>query len=128
MLLGERPPPLEALPHRHLKVLVPGLGLQPSDKVDDVPQRPRRPPVVGHGGDLAAVLQDGQLLGLRQPEVVEHLHPLRLAEDVVVERALGDPVLGAGLGEAHLLGYDSVDGLLQLALGPGWHLGALRPH
>ena len=118
MLLGEGPPPLEALPHAQLGLPGPLLVLHLGDELDDVRQRLGRPPVVRHAGDLAAELQHRDLLSLRETDLVQDLHPLGLTQDVVIQRPLGDPVPGAGLGEPQLLGDDGLDGVLELRLTP----------
>ena len=114
VFLGEGPPPLESLPPTQAELGLLPLQLQLGDELDDVREGPGGPPVVRHVGDLAAELQHGHLLGLGEPDLVEDLHPLGLAEDVVVESPLGYPVPGAGLGEPQPLGDHGLDGVLQL--------------
>ena len=125
VLLGESPPPLEALSHAHCEVCLALLGLEHRYELSDVPQGARGPPIVRHAGDLAAELEHGHLLVLGEPDLFEDEHPLRLAEDVVVERSLGDAILGAGLCEPQLLCDHRLDRLLQLGLTPRRHFGAL---
>ena len=117
VLLGEGPPPLEALPRGQTELRLLAV-FELGDELDDVTERPGGSPVVRHVGDLAAELQDGHLLGLRQPHLVQHLHPLGLAQDVVVERPLGYPVPGTGLGKPQPLSDDGLDGVLELGLAP----------
>ena len=119
VLLSECPPPLKAELEVHGKALLSRLPLELDDKVPDPLQGVRGPPVVGHQGDLAAELHDLHLLGVCEPDGVEHLHPAGLAQDVVIQRPLGDPELDAGLGEPQPLRDDAVDGFKHLTLGPG---------
>ena len=70
--------------------------------------------IIRADADVAAELEHGLLLRLIQARLLQHHHPLGLAEDVVVERALGYAVLARGLGEAHLLRDHRLDRLLQL--------------
>ena len=58
VLLGERPPPLEPLPHAHRKVRRTLLCLQHCYELSDVSQGAGGSPVVRHAGDLAAKLKD----------------------------------------------------------------------
>lgn len=53
-----------------------------------------------------------------QTGLLEDHHPLGFAEDVVVERAFRDAVLGRRLGEAHLLVHHGLDGFLEIVPRP----------
>ena len=76
MLLSERPPPIEPLPHAQLEILLSCLLLKTSNVLDDVFERAGGSPVVRHGGDLTTELKDSQFLSLCQPHLLEDSHPL----------------------------------------------------
>ena len=119
VFLGEGPPPLEHCLGAHGEVRLPRLVLQFDDELPHCLEGGGGPPVVRHPRDLAAELQHLLLLLSSQADLVQHLHPAGLAQDVVVQSPLGYPVLDTGLGEPQLLFDDAVDGLVHLCLGPG---------
>ena len=118
-LLCESPPPLETELEVHVEALLPRPSLELDHEVPDPLQGVRGTPVVGHHRDLAAELHHLHLLGAGQSDGVEDLHPAGLAQDVVIQRPLGDPELDAGLGKPQPLGDHAVDGFKHLTLGPG---------
>lgn len=113
MFFAKGPPPPEAGEAREREARVP-LAAQFLDKVEDRVEGLLGAAVVGADVDVAAKLEDRGLLARVEARLLEHHHALRLAQDVVVEGALGDAVFRRGLREAHLLGHDGLDGLLQV--------------
>lgn len=117
VLFAEGPPPAEASQTLKLKVGV-SRPTQLLNKAQYGMQTLFGAPVERRDRDLATELKHGVLLVGREARLVQHHHALGLAQDVVVQRSLGDAVLGRGLREAHLLSDHGLDGLLELGLRP----------
>lgn len=115
MLPTEGPPPPETWLATELELiaLVPE-GLEVTDELQDAAERSLGALVVRRGGRIAAEIQHGSFLLRPEGQLLEDGHSLGLAENVVVQCAFGDVVLGAGLGEAQSLRYDSGDCFLKL--------------
>lgn len=117
MFLAKGPPPAEARQSREHEAGV-ALPPEPLDEVQYRVQGLLRAPIVRADADVAAELEYRRFLARIQAGLLQYHHPLGLAEDVVVEGALRDPVLGRGLGEAHLLGHHGLDRLLEIVPRP----------
>ncbi len=95
-LFAEGPPPtkgpFEAEACHEDAIVFAVSKLHLSDKVDDGLEAAMRPPVIRHRSDLAAKLEEGAFLLRRQLDLLEGLKTLGLAQDVVVQRALGNAV------------------------------------
>lgn len=115
MLSTESPPPPEAgfASELELVALVPKT-LEVTDELENAAERSLRALVVRRGGRIAAEIQHRSFFFGRECKLLEDRHSVRFAENVVVQCALGDVVLGAGLGETQSLRYDGGDGFLQL--------------
>ena len=128
-LLAKCPPPFKGLPHGKLVVLDPISLLEHFDIGHDSDERPRRPPIVGHHGDVARVFEDGHILIVAQPDLLQHPRPLGLSQDVVVQGPLGNLEPRRSLSESHLLRKHRGDGLSKLSLRPGGQLATFgRDH
>lgn len=117
VLLAKGPPPAEARQSGEHEA---GIVLSP-ETLDEVEYRVQgflRAPIVRTDADVAAELEHCRLLARIEGGLLEDHHPLGLAEDVVVEGALRDAVLGRRLGEAHLLGHHGLDRLLEIVPRP----------
>ena len=133
VLLAERPPPAEAdqagqfesgrTPGAAAAAAAAagagvGRGLEFLDERNDRLERLVGASVVRHDGRFAAEIQHGFLVVSFERHFVEHEHPLRLAQDVVVQRPFRDSVVRRCLRETHPLSHDRLDRLLQLLFRP----------
>lgn len=117
VLLAKGPPPAEARQSGEHKA---GIVLPP-ETLDEVQYRIQgllRAPIVRTDADIAAEFEHRCFLAWIEGGFFENHHPLGLAEDVVVESALRDAVLGGCLGEAHLLGHHGLDRFLEIVPRP----------
>lgn len=117
VLLAKGPPPAEARqPGEHETGVV-----FPPETLDEVQysvQGLLRAPIIRADADVTAELEHRRFLAWIEGGLLENHHPLGLAEDVVVERALRDTVLGGRLSEAHLLSHHGLDRLLEIVPRP----------
>lgn len=117
VLLAKRPPPAEAgQPGEHEA----GVMLS-SETLNEIQYRVQgffRAPIVRTNANVAAEFEHCRFLAWIEGGLLEDHHPLGLAENVVVESALRDAVLGGRLGEAHLLGHYGLDRLLEIVPRP----------
>jgi len=93
----------------------------PPETLDEVQyriQRFFRAPIVRADADVAAEFEYRRFLARIEGGLLEDHHPFGLAEDVVVESAFRDAVLGGRLGEAHLLSHHGLDRLLEIVPRP----------
>lgn len=117
VFLAERPPPAEPGQAREGEVRVP-LAPQPLDEAEDVDERLLRAPVVRRDRDVAAEVEHGRLLQVGEAGLLKHHHAVRLAQDVVVQRALRYAVVRGRLCKAHFLRHYRLYRLFQLGLRP----------
>lgn len=117
VFLTERPPPAEPGQAREGEVRVP-LAAQLLDEAEYVDERLLRAPVVRRDRDVAAEVEHGRLLEVGEAGLLQHHHAVRLAQDVVVERALRYAVVRGRLCKAHFLRHYRLYRLFQLGLRP----------
>lgn len=117
VLLAKGPPPAEARQSGEHKA---GVVLPPEtlDEVQYRVQRLFRAPIVRTDADIAAEFQHRCFLARIEGGFFENHHPLGFAEDVVVEGALRDAILGGCLGEAHFLSHHGLDRFLEIMSRP----------
>lgn len=117
VLLAKGPPPAETRqPGEHETGVV-----FPPETLDEVQYRVQgllRAPIIRADADVAAEFEHRRFFVRIEGGLLEDHHPLGLAENVVVEGAFRDPVLGRRLGEAHLLGHYGLDRLLEIVPRP----------
>lgn len=117
VFLAERPPPAEPGQAREGEVRIP-LAAQLLDEAENVDERLLRAPVVRRDRDVAAEVEHGRLLEVGEAGLLQHHHAVRLAQDVVVERALRYAVVRGRLCKAHFLRHYRLYRLFQLRLSP----------
>lgn len=117
VLLAEGPPPAEAGQAGEGEVRV-SLAAQLLDEAEDVDERLLGAPVVRRDRNVAAEVEHGRLLQVGQAGLLQHHHAVRLAQDVVIQRALRYAVVRGSLCKAHFLRHYRLYRLFQLRLRP----------